>query len=243
MTKLLVSEIGKLKRNHIVQFTFITAFIFPTLLSILASHTGLPFTKLRMFIFIFGFYILLPIFISLILATLIFEERNNQTLKNILTIPVNREKVLFSKLILVVLIGLIYALVSLVIPVGIEIFTHSINFAKIIENIGLGLLPGFMVVLANSPILIIVLTVSKNYLMTFVVSLFYTIISFIFSLQYTSIPLPLSVVMKWSLPYISNGPQGVTQFFFSTPSCVGILSAITIISCYVAFKFFGREEV
>lgn len=243
MPNLIRCEISKLKRNHIVEFTLIVALIFPILLSALAIHTGMSFDKLRMFIFILGFYLLLPIVISLVSATLIFEERDNHTLKNILSIPVKKEQLLSAKLLLLVGLSCIYALVSLIVPIGLEIISGNINFMKIVETLGLGLLLSFMVVLANSPILIIVLKISKNYLMTFIISLFYTILSFIFSLQYASVPLPLSVVMKWSLPHISNGPQGVTQFFFSTSSCIGILLTVAIISGYVSFNIFHHEEV
>lgn len=82
MSSLLVCEFKKLKRNSILKYTVLAAFLFPIPLSLLALHANMSFDKLKMFVF--GFYLLMPIFLGLILATLVFEERDNNTLKNIL---------------------------------------------------------------------------------------------------------------------------------------------------------------
>lgn len=244
MSNLLVCEFKKLKRNSILKYTVLAAFLFPIPLSLLALHANMSFDKLKMFVFVFGFYLLMPIFLGLILATLVFEERDNNTLKNILTIPISKRSLLLAKIIATLIIGAVFAVVSLILPIILGMARGNIDLGQLFSTLGVGLTIGVMVTVADLPVLIVVLKMKKNYLMSFVLSLSYTILSFVISLQYNRFPLPLSVVFKWSLPHISSGTMSasITRLFFSTPSCIGILCIVGFLSYYVAVKLFESEE-
>ncbi|WP_220740468.1 ABC transporter permease [Leuconostoc miyukkimchii] len=243
MISLVSCEFKKLKRNSILKYTVLAAFLFPVPLSILALHANMSFDKLKMFVFIFGFYLLMPIFMGLILATLIFEERDNNTLKNILTIPISKKRLLLAKIVIALIIGLLFSIVSLILPIVLGIVRGNINIEQLVSTVCLGLIIGIMVTVAALPLLIVVLKIKNNYLMSFVVSLAYTVLSFVISLQYNRFPLPLSVVFKWSLPHISSGTMSpsITRLFFSTTSCIGILCIVGILSYFVTVKLFESE--
>ncbi|MCL0330810.1 ABC transporter permease [Apilactobacillus xinyiensis] len=239
---LILCEYKKLKRNRIFKFILFSSILFPIPLSLISFHSNLPLYKLNMFIFIFGIYLLLPIFTGLLFSTAIFEERNSKTLKNIITIPVRKNVLLLSKIFVVLTFGILFSILSFAIPILMEIFKGNIDKNLIFYTLLKASTLGLMVSTSVIPILIILIKMKTNYLLAFIINLFYTAINFVISLQYNSIPLPQSVIFKWSLPYISSGPNKIISSFYSTPSCLGILTITTILSCYISIKIFEREE-
>ena len=108
MLKLVQCEFAKLKRKKIIPLVFLSAFLFPIPITFLMAtprtlekypNKSVLFDGLFNMVMGYGVIFLLPCIIGVIAAMLFFMERDNDTFKNLRTIPVTSTQMIMAKII------------------------------------------------------------------------------------------------------------------------------------------------
>ena len=106
MLKLVKCEFAKLKRKKFILFVFLSAFLFPVPITFLMATPRMLarypdktdlFDGLFNMVMGYGVIFLLPCIIGVIAAMLFFMERDNDTFKNLRTIPVTSTQMIAAK--------------------------------------------------------------------------------------------------------------------------------------------------
>lgn len=117
MLKLIECEFWKLKRKHFVSFVIFAALLFPIPFTalVLAGSVGnfTGFDAVFGLLVTLGEPVMLPIVLGIVAAMLFFMERDNDTLKNLHTIPVSPAKIASAKIAVLFILGFIYSLATL----------------------------------------------------------------------------------------------------------------------------------
>ena len=120
MLKLIYCELVKLKRKRFVWLSVAAAFLFPIPLTCLMTtqdmirrfgKSGL-FDSLFHMVLGYAVELLLPCVIGVVAAMLFFMERDNDTFKNLRTIPVTSTQMVLAKLTVLFLFGELFCLLS-----------------------------------------------------------------------------------------------------------------------------------
>lgn len=117
MLKLIKCEFLKLKRKKFIPLIILAAFLFPIPLTYLMTTPSMmerytdradAFDGLFNMVLGYGIQFLLPCIIGVIAAILFFMERDNDTFKNLRTIPVTSTQMVLAKIIVLFLFGIVF---------------------------------------------------------------------------------------------------------------------------------------
>ncbi len=106
MLKLISCELAKLKRKKFILFVILSTFLFPPPLALMMLTPRMMarydtkaklFDDFYQFVLGYGVELLLPCVIGVIAAMLFFMERDNDTFKNLRTIPVTSTQMILAK--------------------------------------------------------------------------------------------------------------------------------------------------
>lgn len=261
MLNLVVCEFLKFKRRPLFFLSTLAAFIFPSLIAIMYVNTpeGYDYDNLFAGIVDPGDYLLLLPILVVLSTALFFTEQDNDTLKNLMTVPVPKEKLVLAKITVMAVISVAYSFVG---------FLASVCCAKIIgmslvntgQKMLIALLLGFMMLAAALPCVVFVVWFNRSNLISVVVTLFYTIINYVFHLTEAGIKvhvgfnfgtiLPVPLIHKWIFQFFSPGSgesavfyESMRPYFVSTPVCIGILAMMSVISAFLMIHIYNRREV
>lgn len=167
------------------------------------------------------FLLLLPILV-VIATSLFFTETDNDTLKNLTTIPISKSKIVVAKIGVMAIISVAYTLLgffasvlcSKILGIAME------NMAqKFVLSIGLGI----MLLAAALPCVALVVWFNKSDLISIVITLFYTIINYV--IHVTDIGmltpvgvnigtiLPIPVINRWIYQFYDEGNGAAAEFY------------------------------
>ena len=110
MLNLVKCEFQKLKRKRFIQFTIAAACLFPIPLIVAMAKDGQTFIQLFRAVVLFADTLFLPCVLGIIAAILFSMEQDNDTMKNLLTIPVSKINIFLTKLTVLFFLSLTYAL-------------------------------------------------------------------------------------------------------------------------------------
>ena len=204
------------------------------------------------------FLLLLPILV-IIATSLFFTETDNDTLKNLTTIPISKSKIVVAKIGVMAIISVAYTLLgffasvlcSKILGIAME------NMAqKFVLSIGLGI----MLLAAALPCVALVVWFNKSDLISIVITLFYTIINYV--IHVTDIGmltpvgvnigtiLPIPVINRWIYQFYDEGNGAAAEFyntmrpyFVPTHICVCIIALFLFVSIYAIIKIYNRREI
>lgn len=123
LLKLVKVEFQKLKRKKFILLVTLAAFMFPLPLAYLMTTPAMmeqyidkadAFDGLFNMVLGYGIQFLLPCIIGVVAAMLFFIERDNDTFKNIKTIPLSSTQVVTAKIIVLFIIGVVFCIASTV---------------------------------------------------------------------------------------------------------------------------------
>lgn len=121
MLKLIKCEFLKLKRKKFIPLIILAAFLFPIPLTYLMTTPSMmerytdradAFDGLFNMVLGYGIQFLLPCIIGVIAAILFFMERDNDTFKNLRTIPVTSTQMVLAKIIVLFIFGIVFCVAS-----------------------------------------------------------------------------------------------------------------------------------
>lgn len=249
MLKCILAEFMKVKRKKFVWFTLLSAWLLPVPLTIIVVKAKLSFDTLFMFAIEFGFFLILPIVLGIIANSSINVEYDNQTFKNMLSIPISKGTMLCAKIIFLIFMSFLYGIGAMIsVLIGGAILG---DYASLMSKLGIAILLSLMVALSVLPVYIVTVLATKRHMISMVFTIAYTIVCFISSLRLVKIPLPLTIVFRWALPYISNNPQliytagngNVSEWIVSLPYCAGTIILMSIVSAGLTTIILNNQEV
>ena len=256
MLKLVSCELAKLKRKKFIPFVIVSAFMFPLPLALLMLTPRMTarydtkaelFDDFYQFVLGYGVELLLPCVIGIIAAILFFMERDNDTFKNLRTIPVTSTQMIFAKIIVLFLFGLIFSLSSAI---------AAILCGSLIAEVGglgyklwLAVELGVFVTAGTLPLVVLVVFFSKTYIFSVLLCIFYSVLSLTAESSFGVLPkllcwlMPIPLTNLWCAGDMARhgvkGSLGELQYLVpSTTQTVLILGAMAVLSILVIDRLY-----
>lgn len=237
---MLQAEFMKLKRKWVIFFTLLCATV-PPLINVVytlnlpkGSKINAKFTDFYQFTF--TEWVLLPCVLGMIGAMIIFDERENGTLKQLMIIPVRKTLFLFSKFAVVFIFSILFMLINAVFTmIGAFIVGYSdITKALVLRLFLLCVQTGFLTAFAMLPIFLIAVIVKEGYIMPACGSLIYSISGLILASNLSGIhPLCSVAGIVW---YRSIEGTGINANLTSCILNIIIISAVSVVAAIWALK-------
>ena len=257
MFKLIECELWKLKRKKLIKAAFFTTFLFPVISSMLLSDADLAdiMSGVREDS---GFLLLIPIMVILA-AYLFFDEHHNDTLKNLMCIPVAKSRLVAAKISVLLFFSIAYELcgcmIGILIAIGKGIST---------DGLGLQLYLTFWTAIflwaATLPCIILVVWCNRSYIISGIIAFFYALLGYAMHLSdavmmkplgpnITSL-IPVPIIFRWLYQY--TVPEGRTQiafykrfspYFISTPVICLIMFAEAAICILLMIRIYQKQKV
>ena len=203
MLKLIRCEFWKLKRKKLIPLVVLSAFLFPILLTYLMTTPSMlerytdkadAFDGLFNMVLGYGIQFLLPCVIGVIAAMLFFMERDNDTFKNIRTVPVTSTKMVVAKILVLFLFGVIFCVASTAATILCGLSTLEVN--GLVYKLWLSVETGVFITAGSLPLVVLVVFFSKTYIFSILLCVFYSVLN----LSATSLFDTLPKVILWLLP-------------------------------------------
>ncbi len=184
MLKLVKCEFAKLKRKKFILLVVLSAFLFPVPLTVLMTMPQTAgrydskidiFNDYFQFVMGYGISLLLPCMIGVIAAMLFFMERDNDTFKNLRTIPITSTQMVLAKIIVLFFVGIIFSLASAFIAILCGGVIAEVN--NIAYRLFLALEMGIFITAGTLPLVILVVFFSKTYVFSVLLCVFYSVLS------------------------------------------------------------------
>lgn len=252
MLDLISCEFSKTKRLKFILVSILGACLFPIPATILIAKDNLPFEQLFKLVINFGYFLLLPIVLSIVASQLFFIERDNDVLKNLATVPVPKGKLALAKLAVLLVVSLIYSVVGLgsTIIGGLLIGTVE----GITVKLGMSITFGIMFFVATLPVVILIVYFNRSYIFSIILSFVYTIFNFSISLNIINFEpnnpllsvLPAPIIIRWWMASWGDPTGEYTAlrqpYLLSTTACVGILCLIAIMATLLICMIYKKQE-
>ena len=187
MLDLVRCEFTKLKRRKITLMLIVLSCFFP-LIVVMTTKNGMSgdlsthYLKMRFDLSFtmtqgYGLVFLAPCLIGMLATILFFMERDNDTFKNIKTVPVTITKMILAKICVLFIYGTLFSLTS----VSFTIFFSWILKVGIIYDLayklGFSIIFGLVITIASLPIVVIIVYFNKSYLVSTLLAFFYSILN------------------------------------------------------------------
>ncbi|EFT40724.1 ABC transporter permease [Enterococcus faecalis] len=203
---LVICEFAKLKRLKFVQLSILAAFLFPIPITFFMYADGMTFDHLFRANFMYGSLLLLPCVLGIVASMLFFMEQDNETLKNLVTIPVSRESIVLAKLAVIIILSIVYSVANLFVSILGGLIVSGVE--DILYRLLISILLGILIGIATLPIILVIVYFNKSFIFSIIVSFLYASTGFAITLFFSASPesinavasiLPISIVFKWYL--------------------------------------------
>lgn len=248
MLRLIVCEFAKLKRRRFVLLVILASFLFPIPLTLYlgsGQHAGEYDSKIRLFDDLFTFVIgygvtlLLPCVLGVLAAMLFFSERDNDTFKNLRTIPVTSTQMIFAKIMVLFFLGILFCLSSTVAAILCGSWIAEVG--GIAHKLFLAVEMGIFVTAGTLPLVILVVFFSKTYIFSVLLCVFYSVLSMTAESCFGVLPklicwlMPIPLITLWSAGDMlrhgmRDSVKGLDDLIPSTFQTVLILGVMAILS-------------
>lgn len=258
---MILCEFQKFKRRPLFLLATLAAFIFPALTALMYWNTpgGQDYDNLFSGVVDPGDYLLLLPVLVVLSTSLFFTEQDSDTLKNLITIPVSKGKLVLAKISVMAVISVVYSLAGFLAS-AVCAKLLGMAFINMEQKFVISLLLGLMMLAAALPCVVLVVWFNKNNLISIVITLFYTIINYVFHLTDLGMKtmvgfnigtiLPIPLIQKWIFQFYSPGTgasavfyESMRPYFVSTPVCIGILTVMSVLSTALMIRIYNRREL
>ena len=252
MLKLISCEVQKLKRKKFIQLAIGAAVLFPIPITILMARDSQTFDQLFRACVMFGDLLFLPCVLGVIAAMLFLMEQDNDTLKNLLVIPISRTKIVLSKLCVLLGLSVLYSVAGL----GASLIGGVIvgHVGDLLLRFGISICLGLFVLIATLPVISLILINNKSYIFAIILSFAYAVISFAITMMFSSSPealnsiasiLPIPLIMKWylgALP-VEAALSYIVPYTISLPLISGIMILYGSIFLILSVSLYKRSTI
>ena len=250
MLKLIICEFAKLRRKKLILLVMLSAFIFPIPVTVMMTTPQMNgkfdndiaiFNACFQFVMGYGVGLLLPCVIGVIAAVLFFMERDNDTFKNLRTIPVTSSQMIFAKIIVLFVMGVIFSLVSALAAVLCGSLVSEVN--GVAYKLSVALEMGFFITAGTLPLVVLVVFFSKTYIFSVLLCVFYSVLSLTAESSFGALPkalcwlMPIPLTTLWSAGDMTRHgvmeSVGVLAYLqpttFQTIAILGVWSVVSVI--------------
>lgn len=263
LLKLIRCELWKLKRKKFLILVILSALLFPIPIAVMMTmprFAGQCETKVQLFNEYFGFVmgygvsLLLPGVIGVLAAMLFFMERDNDTFKNLRTIPVTSTQMILAKITVLFSFGIAFSLISAMAAFLCGGFSAETEVTGVVYKLTLAVEMGIFVTAGTLPLVVLVVFFSKTYIFSILLCVFYSILSLTAESGFGVLPkalcwlMPIPLTTLWSAAdMIRHGNQdnikALEYLFPSTFQTAAILGAMTFLSVMlIDFLYKKRGE-
>lgn len=248
LLKLVICEFSKLKRKKFIWLVVLSAFLFPVPLTAMMT---MPQTAERFeskaeifnahfqFVMGYGVELLLPCIIGIIAAMLFFMERDNDTFKNLHTIPVTSTQMILAKIMVLFFFGIIFSLTSALISILCGGVIAEVN--QIVYRLFFALEMGIFITAGTLPLVVLVVFFSKTYIFSVLLCVFYSVLSMTAESSFGALPkvmcwlMPIPLTILWSAGNLTahDAMNGVGMLDYLIPitfQTITILAVIAMLS-------------
>lgn len=251
MLNLVKCELWKLKRKKFILFVILSSLIFPVPVTAMMTTSQMAgrfnsdvevFDGCFQFVMGYGVGLLLPCIIGVIAAMLFFMERDNDTFKNLRTIPVTSTQMITAKIIVLFFMGVIFSLFSsfAAIICGSLISEANGVFYKML----VALETGIFITAGTLPLIVVVVFFSKSYIFSILLCVFYSVLSLTAEGCFEVLPkticwlIPIPLTTLWSAGdmerHMTTKVTGaITNLVPTTLQTSAILGAWAVVSVIV----------
>ncbi len=259
MLNLIIAEFRKLKRKKLFRITFLSAFIMPFLYALLLKDASLD-DLMSVVQEENGFLLLIP-FSVVTAAHLFFEEHDHDTLKNLLCIPVTKNRLAAAKLFVILLFDLAYELAGYAIAIVLALFS-GIPLHHSGLQFFLTFCCGILLWAAAMPCLLLVIWCNRSYIISVIIAFAYTVLGYLLRLSDAALRVPLGlnaatflpvpVIFRWRYqfyPLENAGPvmtafyEDFSPYFVPTPAVFAILTAEAVLCMVLIMKIYQKQNV
>ena len=142
----------------------------------------------------YGIQFLLPCIIGVIAAILFFMERDNDTFKNLRTIPVTSTQMVLAKIIVLFIFGIVFCVASTIATILCGIGTLEVY--GIGYKLFLAVETGIFITAGTLPLIVLVVFFSKTYVFSILLCVFYSVLNMSATALFDTLP----KTMLWLLP-------------------------------------------
>ena len=260
MLKLIKCEFWKLKRKHFVSFVVFAALLFPIPFTalVLAGSVGnfTGFDAVFGLLVTLGEPVMLPIVLGIVAAMLFFMERDNDTLKNLHTIPVFPVKIASAKIAVLFILGLIYSLATLLSSIAGGLMAGS-ELVNIGEKIWISVVTSVLYTASTLPVVIIIVGLNRSYIFSIILTFFYTMFDYMLAyggqfaseepaMKLISNIFPAPTIYRWqAAQFVSPDSPAysvIEPYFLPLWMVVLIVFIIGAISYLAIIKIYSKHE-
>ncbi len=250
MLKLIICEFAKLKRKKFILLVMLSAFIFPIPVTMMMTTPQMAgrfdndieiFNACFQFIMGYGVELLLPCVIGVIAAVLFFMERDNDTFKNLRTIPVTSSQMIFAKIIVLFVMAVIFSLVSALAAILCGSLVSEVN--GVAYKLFVALEMGIFITAGTLPLVVLVVFFSKTYIFSVLLCVFYSVLSLTAESSFGALPkalcwlMPIPLTTLWSAGDMARHgvieSVGVLAYLqpttFQTIAILGVWAVVSVI--------------
>ena len=242
MLKLIKCEFLKLKRKPLVFISLLLSVFMPLAYAFFLADVNTDVDAVNgvmSSLFQLSAYLLLMPLLVILASNLLFEELDNDTLKNLVTIPVNRTKLVLSKMLVLLLFAIGFMAVGGLVNLAVLLLQgwKPVGFWTLF---GVGIEEGLIMWVGALPCILLVVLLNKNYIVSVMITFFYTIANYILSMNDMFLTQPFGLNIGTLFP----GPlafRWTFQFYDQSQISAELADLLERISPYFlnSFQVFG----
>ena len=263
MLKLVRCEFLKLKRKKFVLFIVLSACILPIPLTAIVLKSGIGqsadhiippeemYDGLFGMLVGYGNYIAMPCIIGIVAAMLFYMERDNDTLKNLRTIPVSTNQIVAAKIVTLFILGIFYSIALVASSMIGGLIGGGINGVG--YKLWISVLTGVLLTAGTLPVVIAIVFFNRSYIFSILLSLVYSTASFgitvsSFTAGNFSNPLisvlPVPLIWRWQNLALQGAAAGeaIKRAAVPLPVVVSIVGLIAVLSIVGILFIYRKRE-
>lgn len=259
MADLVMCEFWKLKRKKFVLLVILSAFIFPIPLTVMMTTPQMTrrfeseaevFNGCFQFIMGYGVELLLPCVLGVLAAMLFFMERDNDTFKNLRTIPVTSTQMIAAKIVVLFFMGIVFSLTSALAAVLCGGLISEVN--GVLYKLSVALQMGIFMTAGTLPLIVLVVFFSRTWIFSVLLCVFYSVLSLTAECCFVVLPkavcwlMPIPLVTLWSAGDMERhgvmevvGP--VRDLMPTTLQTIAILGLWAVVSVIVIDQMYKKR--
>lgn len=238
----------------------LSAFLFPVPVTVMMTTPQMAerfdsdaevFNACFQFIMGYGVELLLPCIIGVMAALLFFMERDNDTFKNLRTIPVTATQMIFAKILVLFIMGAMFSLFSAFAAILCGSLISEVN--GIAYKLFVALEMGIFITAGTLPLVVLVVFFSKTYIFSVLLCVFYSVLSLTAESSFGVLPkgvcwlMPIPLTTLWSAGDMTR--HGVMEMkdtlsylIPSTVQTIAVLGVWAILSVIVIDFLYKKRE-
>lgn len=184
MLKLLRCEFSKLKRKPLFFAAAAISALIPLCCALFLPEMqdfasgAEAVDRLMSTLFQLSAYLLLMPAVVVLASNLLFEEQDNDTLKNLMTIPVSKPALALAKMTLLFLFSIAFMAIGGLVNLGI-VLASGLEPAGFWRLFFVGIGQGILMWAGALPCVLLVVLLNRSYIISVIITFFYTVINYI----------------------------------------------------------------